>query len=97
MTKRNVKYQGLSLPVPVLDKIKEHIADFPEYTSVTDFVRQSIRTKIRMDLRNLRGLQNVENVMGVKAPFDIKSKIKKLEKRLVQLEQKKPGNNNVRF
>ncbi len=44
---RNIKYQGLSLPVPVINRVKKHIAEYENYTSVTDFVRQAITEKIQ--------------------------------------------------
>ena len=49
MSKRNIKYQGVSLPVPILNKIKEHMNEHSEYTSITDFIRESIRDKIERD------------------------------------------------
>ena len=51
MTKRNVKYQGLSIPVPIINKIKEHRKIHTEYTSVTNFIRDAIKEKIERDDR----------------------------------------------
>ena len=50
MIKRNVKYQGISIPVPIINQIKGHINKHQEYTSVTNFIRIAIRDKIDSDL-----------------------------------------------
>jgi hypothetical protein len=49
MVKRNVKYQGISIPVPIIDKIKAHIEIYQEYTSVTNFIREAINDKLDRD------------------------------------------------
>jgi len=49
MTERKVKYQGLSLPKAFISEIKIHIEKFTKYTSITDFVKQSVRHQMRMD------------------------------------------------
>jgi Arc/MetJ-type ribon-helix-helix transcriptional regulator len=43
-------YQGLSLPVSLIDEVKKHIEKRPQYKGVTEFVRKSIREK--MDKEN---------------------------------------------
>ena len=40
------KYQGLSLPVPLIELIKEYVKNNPQYTSVTDFIKTAIRNKL---------------------------------------------------
>jgi Arc/MetJ-type ribon-helix-helix transcriptional regulator len=44
--KKAVKYQSVSLSVPFIEKIKLVIKDRPEYRSVADYVRESVREKI---------------------------------------------------
>lgn len=49
MSKRSkppAKYRGLSFPVPLLEEIKLHISNKPEYRSVSEFIRESIREKM---------------------------------------------------
>ena len=50
MTERKVKYQGLSLPVVFVNDIKKHIENRTRYTSITDFVKQAVRSKMRLDI-----------------------------------------------
>jgi Arc/MetJ-type ribon-helix-helix transcriptional regulator len=67
MSKRSkpaAKYRGLSFPVPLLEEVKLHISNKPEYRSVSEFIRESIREKMHeedvvIDDRE----QSVENVM----------------------------------
>lgn len=47
MRERKIKYQGLSLPLTLLKDIKNHNKKHSEYTSVTDFVKEAIREKLR--------------------------------------------------
>ena len=44
------KYQGLSLPKKLLDKIDEAIEDAP-YTNKTEFIRQAIRHELERTRR----------------------------------------------
>ena len=49
MSKRSkpaAKYRGLSFPVPLLEEIKIHISNKPEYRSVSEFIRESISEKM---------------------------------------------------
>jgi len=94
--KSSTPYRTVSLPNEQYTEIVKHVSEYPQYSSVANFLRQAASEKIRMDLLKLRGYREVENVMGVKAPFDLEAKIKKLEKRMARLEQKKPLNNNFR-
>jgi len=41
-----MKWQGISLPVPFIDKIKKAIENKPEYSNVPEFVRQAVREKL---------------------------------------------------
>ena len=47
--KRNIPYQGISLPVPIINEIKKHIKN-RSYTTATDFIKAAIREKIRYDI-----------------------------------------------
>jgi len=48
---RKIKYQGVSLPVFLLDEIKQHLEKYPRrYTSITDFIKCSIRRRIKHDI-----------------------------------------------
>ena len=56
-SKPAVKYQGFALEIPLIDEIKKHITnnpDFRSYRSVTDFVRTAIREKLAEDKRTDR-------------------------------------------
>ena len=48
MKKRNVPYQGLSLPKRLLDKIDEAIQN-EAYTNKTDFIKCAIREKLEKE------------------------------------------------
>ena len=50
---KRVKYQGVSLPIPLLEEIKKHIKDNPRIHGVPEFVRIAIREKI-LDLNLLK-------------------------------------------
>ena len=43
------KYQGLSLPVSLIDEVKEHIEGRREYSGVTKFVRQAIISQLQYE------------------------------------------------
>jgi len=47
-SKPPVKYHGISLPVPVIEEVKKFIKDKPEYRSVAEFVKESIRMNMRL-------------------------------------------------
>ena len=46
-TKSRMKYQGISLPVPIMQKIKKYILEHDEYRSMADFITQAIKDKMR--------------------------------------------------
>jgi Arc/MetJ-type ribon-helix-helix transcriptional regulator len=46
MKKEKVKWQGISLPVPFINDIKEYIKDKKEYSNVPEFVRDAVREKM---------------------------------------------------
>jgi len=43
------KYQGLSLPVSLINEVKKHIEEYREYKGVTEFVRQAIRAQLQYE------------------------------------------------
>lgn len=45
--KKPVKYQGVSLPIPMIDAIRKHIANDDTYRGVPEFVRDAIREKMK--------------------------------------------------
>ena len=47
-----VIYKKVSIPKPLISEVKEHIRKFPRlgYTSVSDFVKSSIRDKLARDV-----------------------------------------------
>ena len=51
-TKDKCKWQGVSLPVPFINMIYEHIKDDDTFRSVVDFVREAVRDKIRDKIRD---------------------------------------------
>jgi hypothetical protein len=44
--KKRAKYQGVSLPVPLIEEIKKHIMHKKEYRGIADFIKQAIREKM---------------------------------------------------
>ncbi len=44
--KEPVKYHGISIPVPLVEMVKDNIRDKPEYRSVSSFVQEAIREKM---------------------------------------------------
>lgn len=46
--KPSVKYQAVSLPKPLIDSIKDRIRDDPNYRSIAEFVKESIRFRLTM-------------------------------------------------
>ena len=48
---KRVKYQGVSLPIPMIEEIKKHIKNNPQIHGVPEFVRIAIREKIRANIR----------------------------------------------
>ena len=44
--KSSVKYQGISVPVPLISEIKEYIEKNPGYRSIGEFTREAIRDKL---------------------------------------------------
>jgi len=49
MSDKRCKYQGVSLPVPLIDEIKKHNTENLQYKGVAEFVKSAIREKIRLD------------------------------------------------
>ena len=47
--KPGTKYQSVSLAVPFIEEIKNHIKDSPQYRSIADFVRDAVREKMDKD------------------------------------------------
>lgn len=45
--KPSVKYQGISVPITLIQEIKKCIKDKPEYRSIAEFVKEAIREKIQ--------------------------------------------------
>ena len=48
-TERGI-YQGISLPVSLIQETKKHIEKRPQYKGVTEFVREAIREKMTNDI-----------------------------------------------
>jgi len=43
--KKPVKYQGVSVPVPLIEKMRKHVKD-SSYRSISSFVQEAIREKM---------------------------------------------------
>jgi hypothetical protein len=43
-------YRSLSLPKPLLEIVKKHIQSNPEYNTISEFIREAIREKIRNEI-----------------------------------------------
>ena len=48
-TKDRCKWQGVSLPVPFINMLYEHIKDDDTYRSIADFVRVACREKVKRE------------------------------------------------
>ena len=44
--KEPVTYHGISIPVPLIELIKDHIKDKQEYRSISSFMQEAIREKM---------------------------------------------------
>ena len=76
-TKKPVKYQGFALEIPLINNIKKHINDRPQYRSVTDFVRAAVREKIEYEKQS----EIVKNFdMNQSTPIKFKDYFKMIEK-----------------
>lgn len=47
--KDRVKYQGVSLPVPLVEEIRKHVISDSKYKSIGEFVRDAVREKMERD------------------------------------------------
>jgi Arc/MetJ-type ribon-helix-helix transcriptional regulator len=45
-SKPKARYQGIALDIPLMNEVKRFIQDKPEYRSMAEFVRASIREKL---------------------------------------------------
>ena len=68
--KPRVKYQGISLPLPLINEIKIHISKDPTYQTVPSYVRDAVREKFNRDKQLKEYIRELE---------DIKERINRLE------------------
>lgn len=47
--KKKVKYQGVSLPITLIDEIRKHVKSDPKYRSIGEFVRESTRYMLKAE------------------------------------------------
>jgi hypothetical protein len=87
MSKRSkpaAKYRGLSFPVPLLEEIKIYISNKPEYRSVSEFIRESIREKMNEVTITKDKINNVMlntiNKDKKDSIYDINNKFDKIQK-----------------
>ena len=82
-TKTRGKYQGVSLPVPFIQEIKNHILKDDKYKSIAEFIKESVREKISQEnelfMKNFYG-ENGYNDIKSGVPFEkfIKDKLGKV-------------------
>lgn len=48
-TKPNPRYQAISIPIEFVSVVKDHVLRHPEYHSIAEFVKESVRNQIRID------------------------------------------------
>lgn len=46
-SKNEYKYHSLSVPVPIIEKVKKFIQDKPEYSSVAEFAKFAMKDKMQ--------------------------------------------------
>jgi Arc/MetJ-type ribon-helix-helix transcriptional regulator len=80
-SKPAVKYQGFALEIPLIDEIKKHIKDKPEYRSVTDFVRDAIKFRLHTPIESQKLYLNLDDPKGGYVT------LQKINKRLDELEK----------
>jgi hypothetical protein len=61
-SKKAVKYQGFALEIPLIDEIKKFIKDDSNYRSVTDYVREALREKLKADKEALVTMREVAEI-----------------------------------
>jgi len=47
--KDRAKYQGVSLPVPLIEEIQDYVINSKKYRSIGEFVRESVREKLQVE------------------------------------------------
>ena len=50
--RKEYRYHSLSLPVPFIEQVKDHIKDRPQYRSVADFARDAMKERIIIEKKN---------------------------------------------
>ena len=68
------KYQGLSLPVSLINEVKEHIEGRREYSGVTKFVRQAIISQLQYEKGKIWSEDAVRDMRKFKRFFTKKQK-----------------------
>jgi len=64
-SKSAVSYHGISLPSPLINEVKNHIQNKPEFRSVAEFTREALREKMNKDftIENIKGRKEIKNLM----------------------------------
>ncbi len=46
MPRKESHYESISLPTPLVEKVKAFIKKYPEYVNITDFIKSAVREKL---------------------------------------------------
>ncbi len=86
---KKTKYQGVSVPVCLIEEIKDHVKDNPKYRSISEFVRVAILERLKNDMYNKK-LESgeIKPEKHDNLNFRIVENIGKLSKKINNLEKK---------
>ena len=88
-SKPGAKYRGMSLPVPLIEEVKEHIQNKPEYRSVSEFVKGAIRRQLLEERTGYSDNMIIPGIPGKGKSEILNSQIKKYIQELVKKEVEK--------
>lgn len=87
-TKPSVKYRTVSLEDPLMDDIEKLIMKNNKYRSIADFVRESVREKIKQESSKYLGPTGVALKDWVLKYKTIEIKLNIIENRMDSMEEK---------
>ena len=70
--RRDYKYHSLSIPIPIIEEVKEFIQEKPEFSSVAEFAKFAMKEKMQRD-KSMDGIHT--------------EKENDIEKRVIRLEK----------
>jgi len=91
--KTTLPYRTISLPNDIYKAVDSHVKEHTEYVSIANFVRQSIREKMRNDSFIIKPPRVQDSYVPVRKDVLMKE-FDKINERLKKLESKKNNVNN---